>query len=97
MAADPALSSYREMARRHHRPPAAGAPCTVTRVLAQAGLPRTDPPLRRSRVEPYLPFILETLQKFPPLTASRLYVTVRERGQKEGPLLYRQMRPPSSL
>jgi hypothetical protein len=31
---------------------------TVTRVLAQAGLPRTDPP-RRSQVEPYLPFILE--------------------------------------
>jgi hypothetical protein len=42
---------------------------TVTRVLAQAGLPRTDPP-RRSQVEPYLPFILETLQKFPALTAS---------------------------
>ena len=45
---------------------------TVTRVLAQAGLPRTGPPRRRSQVEPYLPFILETLQKFPALTASRL-------------------------
>ena len=43
---------------------------TVTRVLAQAGLPRTDPPRRRSQVEPYLPFIFETLQKFPALTAS---------------------------
>src|SRR6516225_5793990 len=45
---------------------------TVTRVLAQAGLPRTDPPRRRSQVEPYLPFIFETLQKFPALTARHL-------------------------
>ena len=32
---------------------------TVTRVLAQAGLPRTSPPARRSQVDPFLPFILE--------------------------------------
>jgi transposase len=57
---------------------------TVTRVLAQAGLPRTGPPQRRSQVEPYLPFILETLQKFPALTASRLYAMVRERGYGGG-------------
>jgi hypothetical protein len=53
---------------------------TVMRVLSQAGLPRTGPLARRSQVEPYLPFILETLQKFPTLTASRLYAMVRERG-----------------
>ena len=64
---------------------------TVTRVLAQAGLPRTDPPRRRSQVEPYLPFILETLQKFPALTASRLYAMVRERGYGGGPDHFRHI------
>jgi hypothetical protein len=48
-------------------------------VLAQAGLPRTDPPQRRSKVDPYLPLILETLQKYPQLTASRLFAMVYER------------------
>src|SRR6202795_4551908 len=55
---------------------------TVARVLAQAGLPRIGPPARRSRVEPYLPFIHQTLEKFPTLTASRLYAMVRERGYR---------------
>src|SRR5438105_12640667 len=55
---------------------------TVMRVLAQAGLPRSGPPTRRSQVEPYLPFIRETLDKFPTLTASRLFVMVRERGYR---------------
>jgi hypothetical protein len=53
---------------------------TVVRVLGQAGLPRIGPPARRSQVEPYLPFIHQTLEKFPTLTASRLYAMVRERG-----------------
>ena len=53
---------------------------TVARVLAQAGLPRIGPPARRSQVEPYLPFIHQTLEKFPTLTASRLYAMVCERG-----------------
>ena len=57
---------------------------TVMRVLAQAGLPRTGPPVRRSQIEPYLPFILETLRKFPTLTASRLHAMVRERGYRGG-------------
>ncbi|MBF8179144.1 IS21 family transposase [Herminiimonas contaminans] len=52
---------------------------TVRRVLAQAGLPRLGP-ARRSMVDPYLPFILQTLEKFPTLTASRLHAMVRERG-----------------
>jgi transposase len=64
---------------------------TVTRVLAQAGLPRTNPPRRCSQVEPYLPFILETLQKFPALTASRLYAMVRERGYHGGPDHFRHI------
>src|ERR1700679_1933397 len=55
---------------------------TVARVLSQAGLPRIGPPARRSQVEPYLPFIHQTLEKFPTLTASRLYAMVRERTEK---------------
>jgi len=55
---------------------------TVARVLGQAGLPRIGPPARRSQVEPYLPFIHQTLEKFPTLTASRLYAMVRERGYR---------------
>src|SRR3954471_910420 len=55
---------------------------TVARVLAQAGLPRIGPPARRSRVEPYLPFIHATLEKFPTLTARRLYAMVCERGYR---------------
>lgn len=52
---------------------------TVRRVLAQSGLPRIGP-VRRSMVDPYLPFILQTLEKFPTLTASRLHAMARERG-----------------
>src|ERR1700719_2527622 len=40
------------------------------------------PPARHSQVEPYLPFIHQTLEKFPTLTASRLYAMVRERGYR---------------
>lgn len=53
---------------------------TVSRVLAQAGLPRIGAPQRASAIDPYLPFILETLEKFPALTATRLHGMVTERG-----------------
>jgi len=55
---------------------------TVQRVLAQAGLPRVGGLQRPSRIDPYLPFIHETLRKFPSLTASRLYAMVTERGYR---------------
>jgi hypothetical protein len=45
----------------------------VRRVLAQAGLPRIGLRPRPSRIDPYLPFIHQTLEKFPMLAASRLY------------------------
>jgi transposase len=57
---------------------------TVSRVLAQAGLPRIGRPPRPSRIDPYLPFIRQTLEAFPNLTASRLYLMVRERGYRGG-------------
>jgi transposase len=53
---------------------------TVARVLCQAGLPLMGPVRRASAIDPYLPFIRETLEQFPTLTASRLYGMVQSRG-----------------
>lgn len=55
---------------------------TVQRVLAQAGLPPVAGMLRPSQIDAYLPFIQETLKKFPSLTASRLHAMVSERGYR---------------
>src|SRR5271168_4464833 len=63
----------------------------VRRVLAQAGLPRVGPPSRRSQIDAYLPFIRQTLDTFPTLTASRLYVMVRERGYRGSPDHFRHL------
>lgn len=63
---------------------------SVERVLRQAGLPRVDA-ARPSCIDPYLPFIRETLEKFPRLTASRLYVMVKERGYTGGPDHFRHL------
>jgi transposase len=74
---------------------------TVRRVLAQAGLPRSGAPARRSQIDPYLPFIHATLEKFPTLTASRLFAMVCERGYRGGPDHFRHLvachrpRPPA--
>jgi len=54
----------------------------VRRVLTQAGLPRIGAPSRPSQIDDYLPFIRQTLERFPTLTASRLYEMVRERGYR---------------
>ena len=48
-------------------------PDTIARVLAQAGLPSIGPVRRASAIDPYLPFIHETLKQFPTLTAIRLF------------------------
>jgi transposase len=64
---------------------------TVARVLAQAGLPRRGQLHGASKIDPYLPFIHETLAKFPTLTASRLHVMVRERGYQGGQSHFRHI------
>ena len=64
---------------------------TVRRVLAQAGLPRTGAVQRLSQIDAYLAFIRQTLEKFPTLTASRLYMMVRERGYRGGPDHFRHL------
>ena len=57
---------------------------TVDRVLSQAELPKVERPHRASLIDPYLPFVLQTLGQYPTLTASRLYAMVRERGYSGG-------------
>ena len=53
---------------------------TVQRVLAQAGVPRAARVARASKIDVYLPFLQETLQQYPRLTASRLYAMASARG-----------------
>jgi transposase len=62
----------------------------VGRVLAQAGLPKIERTRRASIIDPYLPFIIETLNEFPTLTAARLYDMAKQRGFKGGPSQFRQ-------
>jgi transposase len=62
----------------------------VDRVLAQAGLPKIERTQRTSMITPYLPFILETLQSYPRLTAARLYGMAQQRGYPGGPSQFRQ-------
>ncbi|MCV2369075.1 IS21 family transposase [Roseateles oligotrophus] len=53
---------------------------TVRRVLAASGSPVPPSAQRPSRIDAYRPFIMETLIKFPTLTAARVYAMVSERG-----------------
>ncbi|MER8474267.1 IS66 family insertion sequence element accessory protein TnpB, partial [Mesorhizobium sp. M1328] len=55
---------------------------TVQCVLARSGLLPHGPRGRPSQIDAYLPFILETLNAFPSLTAARLYGMVKERGYR---------------
>jgi transposase len=74
---------------------------TVDRVLSQAGLPKVERPHRASLIDPYLPFVRQTLEQYPRLTASRLYAMVRERGYRGGEDHFRHLiahhrpRPPA--
>jgi transposase len=64
---------------------------TVQRVLAQSGVqPQVVTP-RASMVDPYVPFIVETLAKYPRLCASRLFEMVRQRGYPGGPDHFRRV------
>ena len=52
----------------------------VERVLGQAGLPAPDRGQRPSKRDAYNGFILQTLEKYPRLSAQRIYVMACERG-----------------
>ena len=62
----------------------------VDRVLSQAGLPKVERSPRTAMIDPYLPFIVETLAVFPKLTAARLYEMAKQRGYPGGPSQFRQ-------
>lgn len=53
---------------------------TVKRVLSETGVSKHSILVQESMIDPFLPFVMETLQRFPTLTASRLYDMVKERG-----------------
>ena len=58
---------------------------TVRRVLLREGLvlPTSSP--RRSMLDPYVPFIVETLDKYPRLSAARVYEMLTSRGYTGSP------------
>ena len=62
----------------------------VDRVLSQAGLPKIERSPRSCMIDPYLPFIIETLDRFPTLTAARLYEMAKQRGYPGAPSQFRQ-------
>jgi transposase len=64
---------------------------TVRRVLAQAQIPAGRQSLRPSMADPFIPFIIETLKKYPRLRASRLYEMVRQRGYPGAPDHFRSI------
>lgn len=64
---------------------------TVQRVLLRAGVPPPRHAKRPSKIDPYLPLIRETLERFPSLTASRLYTMARERGYHGSPDHFRHL------
>lgn len=57
---------------------------TVKRVLAETGVTKDTILVQKSMIDPFVPFIMEQLQRFPTLTASRLYGMVVERGYPGG-------------
>jgi transposase len=62
----------------------------VDRVLAEAVAAPTRPQ-RPARIDAYLPFILESLRRYPGLLSSRLYQMCRERGYRGSPDHFRHM------
>ncbi len=70
---------------------------TIDRVLSQAGMPKAERAPRASIIDPYLPFIIETLEQYPKLTATRLYAMAQQRGYPGGASHFRshiaQLRP----
>jgi transposase len=64
---------------------------TIKRVLSSNGVkPPTVLP-KPSMIEPYLPFILDTLDIYPNLTASRLFAMVKARGYPGAPDHFRHL------
>jgi len=73
----------------------------VERVIEQGDMSQMKPIVRGSIADPYIPFIVETLEKYPTLRASRLYEMVKQRGYPGAPDHFRAIvarhrpRPPA--
>ncbi len=63
---------------------------SVERVISQAGMPKIERARGPSIIDPYLPFIHETLQRFPTLSAARLFQMAQSRGYPGSPSHFRQ-------
>jgi transposase len=58
---------------------------TVQRVLRHTGVEEKVVAPRPSMADPFVPFIVEQLEKYPGLRSSRLFVMIKERGYPGGP------------
>jgi len=58
---------------------------TVQRVLRHTGVDDKVVAPRPSMADPFVPFIVEQLEKYPGLRSSRLFVMIKERGYPGGP------------
>lgn len=58
---------------------------TVQRVLRHTGVDAKVVAPRPSMADPFVPFIVEQLEKYPGLRSSRLFVMIKERGYPGGP------------
>jgi hypothetical protein len=66
---------------RHHE--------TIERVPAQSGLPVQKQSTRKRKVDDFVPFIVETLEKYPRLRASRLWAMAKARGYTGSQIRFR--------
>jgi len=57
---------------------------TVKRVLSETGVTKDTILVQKSMIDPFVPFILDQLKRYPTLTASALYGMVVERGYPGG-------------
>ena len=69
---------------------------TVERVLAQSGLDVHKESTRARLVDPFIPFLKETLAKYPRLRASRLWSMAKARGYTGSKSGFRSAASPSS-
>jgi transposase len=65
----------------------------VQRILDQENVIKARRP-RLAMIDPYVPFIVATLEKYPQLTASRVYHMLRERGYPGGESHFRSLIAP---
>ena len=64
---------------------------TIKNLIAKTCVEKSDVFKQPSIIDPFLTFILETLDQYPKLAASRLYSMVQERGYEGGPDHFRHM------